>query len=232
MVRSGSTVLQSGAQYRLEGEIAQVLRLSLMRGQPVWAHKGALVAYPDGVEWHLRIPGGVGAAVSRVFSGEGISLTYIEATRPGLEVALASNQPGKIAVWDLADGPVVCTSGSFLAAVGDVQIDVTVARRAGAALFGGAGLLLQRISGRGQVFIHGSGDFVPYTLAPGEKLLISTGNLAAFAESVHYDIRGVGGCLKVLFGREGLFMTELTGPGRVLVQSLKRNRLRQMQRGA
>jgi uncharacterized protein (AIM24 family) len=32
----------------------------------------------------------------------------------------------------------------------------------------------------------------------------------------------VGGCSKILFGGEGLFMTKLTGPGRILLQTLKR----------
>jgi uncharacterized protein (AIM24 family) len=51
---------------------------------------------------------------------------------------------------------------------------------------------------------------------------VSSGNLAAFADTVDYRIRGVGGCVKMIFGREGVFMTELEGPGRVLLQSLKR----------
>ena len=136
---------------------------------------------------------------------------------------LSANQPGHIAVWDLADGPIVTTRGSFLAAWGeDVDISVTVARRAGAAFFGGAGLFLQRISGRGTVLVHGSGDFSQIDLAAGEEILVSSGNLAAFAGSVDYNIRGIGGCRRVLFGGEGLFMTSLKGPGRVLLQTLKR----------
>jgi uncharacterized protein (AIM24 family) len=126
---------------------------------------------------------------------------------------------------DLADGPVIATRGSFLAAWGEqVDIDVTIARRAGAAIFGGAGLFLQRVSGQGQVLIHGSGNFHERQLAQGEEILVSTGNLAAFADSVDYDIQGVGGCGKMLFSGEGLFMTRLTGPGRVLLQTLKRGK--------
>jgi uncharacterized protein (AIM24 family) len=115
------------------------------------------------------------------------------------------------------------TRGSFVAAFGPaVEIDIRVAKRAGAALFGGVGLFLQHISGTGTVLIHGSGDFVERNLAKDESALVSTGNLAAFSESVDYDIQGVAGCRRVLFGGEGLFMTRLTGPGLVLLQSLKR----------
>lgn len=210
--------------YRLHGEIAQTVELTLEQGQAVWASKGSIVALESGIQWQLRVPG---AAVSRMLSGEGLAMTYLTSTRAGAKAVLGANDTGKIAVWDLAQGPVTCTAGSFVAAIGDVNIEVTVARRFGAAMFGGAGLLLQKVSGRGLVFVHGAGDFLQRDLAPGESLTISTGNLAAFASRTDYDIVGVGGCLKALFGREGLFMTRVTGPGKVLLQSQKRIRVKQ-----
>ena len=209
--------------YSIHGEIAQTVRLDLEPGQTAWASNGSLMAYSSGVRWRLRVPGGLGGAVRRSVAGEGASLTYLETDAPDQHVLLAASAPGHITTWDLADGPVVTTRGSFLAAWGEtIDINVTVARRAGAAFFGGAGLFLQRIEGRGLVLIHGSGDFSERTLAAGEHLLVSTGHLAAFADTVDYDIQGVGGCRNMLFSGEGLFMTRLTGPGRVLLQTLKR----------
>jgi len=38
--------------------------------------------------------------------------------------------------------------------------------------------------------------------------------------SVAYDIQTVGGIKTAFFGGEGLFVTTLTGPGRVLLQSM------------
>jgi uncharacterized protein (AIM24 family) len=213
---------QVPGSYELRGEIAQTVSVALETGQTMWASKGAIVAHDEGVQWQLKIPG---AAIGRMLSGEGLAMTYITGQRPGARVVLSANQTGKVAVWDLRWGPVTCTSGAFLGAIGDVKINVTVARRFGAAIFGGAGLLLQQISGTGIVFLHGAGDFVERDLQPGESLTVSTGNLAAFGSGVAYDVVGVGGCLKILFGREGLFMTKMTGPGRVLLQSMKRMRL-------
>jgi uncharacterized protein (TIGR00266 family) len=210
-------------QYHIKGEIAQHVRLDFAAGEWCWASKGALMAYSPGLEWNLRIPGGVEGALRRSLSGEGVSLTFLQTQQANQYALLVANSPGHVMTWDLADGPVITTRGSFLAAWGDkVDIDVTIARRAGAALFGGAGLFLQRISGSGTVLIHGSGDFEEHFLAENEQMLVSTGNLAAFADQVDYDIQGVGGCVKFLFGGEGLFVTRLKGPGRVLLQSLKR----------
>lgn len=210
-------------QYEIKGELAQVALLTLEAGETCWGNRGTLMSLTPAIDWTLKVPGGLGGAVKRSFAGEGISLLFIEAQKDNQHVALTSNQPGKIMAWDLSGGSVLTTRGSFVAAFGkQVDITVVVARRAGAAFFGGAGLFLQKISGDGMALIHGSGDFVERNLQDGESILVSTGNLAAFAEGVDYDIQGVGGCRRMLFGGEGLFMTKLTGPGQVLLQTLKR----------
>lgn len=206
----------------VDGLIAQTVTLSLDRGQGLWCSKGSLLGYSDGVDWTLKAPGGASKAVGRVLSGEGATLTRVTSNRTNGRVILGANQPGKLVTWDLKRGPIVCTSGSFLAALGDVDISVTAARSAGAMLFGGAGLFMQRLSGDGLAIVHGSGDFIERQLRGGEKFLVSTGNLAVFSGNVQYNIRRTGGCLKSLFGGEGIFMTEMTGPGWVMLQSLKK----------
>jgi uncharacterized protein (AIM24 family) len=205
----------------VDGVIAQTVSIEFEQGQTLWAARGSLLAYDEGIDWKLKVPGGVGKAASRMLSGEGASLTHVTAKRPGASAVIGSNEAGRLATWDLSQGPIVCAPGSFVAALGDVDIQVTTAKRAGAAFFGGAGLFLQRLSGNGIAVVHGSGDFVERELAPGEKLLVSTGNLSVFSGGVDYNIRGVGGCFKSLFGGEGLFMTELTGPGWVMLQTMK-----------
>ena len=210
-------------QYAISGELAQVANLELDKSETCWASKGSIVAMDPGLGWILKVPGGAGGAARRMMSGEGIALTFLSASANGQRATLAANQPGKIIAWSLDDGPVITTRGSFVSAFGpQVDIDVRVAKRAGAAFFGGAGLFLQHISGSGTVLVHGSGDFIERNLTEGEAVLVSTGSLAAFAESVDYDIQGVAGCRRMAFGGEGIFMTRLTGPGRVLLQTLKR----------
>lgn len=210
-------------RHTVQGEIAQAVHVDMGAGDALWVSRGSLTAYTAGVTWRLRVPGGAGAATRRLLAGEGLSLTYVEAHEPGQQVVLSADQPGHVMTWDLSTGPVVATRGAFLAAWGShIDITATVARRAGAAVFGGAGLLLQRVSGEGQVLVHGSGDFLERELAAGERLVVSTGRLAAFDDTVDFAVEGVGGCRRALFGGEGLFMTRVTGPGRVLLQTLER----------
>ncbi|MBW3598756.1 MAG: AIM24 family protein, partial [Planctomycetes bacterium] len=211
-------------EYRISGEIAQTATFEMDAGETLWASKGAIVTYSRGIDWDLKIPGGLGGAIKRSLAGEGIALTYVQSRQDKQRIVLSANAPGHIAVWDLqVGGPVLATRGAFLAAWGsNLDITATVARRAGAAIFGGAGLFLQKVSGVGKVLVHGSGDFLDHDLAADEEILVSTGNLAAFSEQVDYNIRGVGGLKKIVFGREGIFLTKLTGPGKVMLQSLKR----------
>ena len=213
-------------EFSIEGTVAQSARLRFDPGEFAWATKGAIISYTAGLRWNVRMPGGLAGGLKRALSGEGLSLTYLETTATAQSVIIGANAPGHIHEWSLdEDGPVLTTRGAFLAAWGDtIDITVSMARRPGAALFGGAGLVLQRISGRGTVLVHGHGDFRKVPLRPGEECRVSTGNLAAFSSGVDYDIEGVGSLRKTFFGKEGLFMTRLRGPGTVLLQTLKPRR--------
>ena len=107
-------------RYTISGEIAQSVRLEIAPGEFVWCSKGSLMALTPGIQWNLRVPGGLGGAVRRSLSGEGIALTYLQTDRPDQHVLLAANAPGHLEVWDLeSDGPVTTTRGSFLCAWGD-----------------------------------------------------------------------------------------------------------------
>ena len=145
---------------------------------------------------------------------------------PG-EVGFAGHYPGKIQVFDLAPGQVIMVQrDGFLFAQSTVTLDIAMVKRLGAGLLGGEGFILQKLVGPGLVFIHAGGDHVDYNLAPGETLQVQTGHLVAFEPSVNYDIQMVGNIRTAIFGGEGLFLTTLTGPGRVILQSMTLERLR------
>jgi uncharacterized protein (AIM24 family) len=59
----------------------------------------------------------------------------------------------------------------------------------------------------------------------GEKLCVDTGCIIGFTQDVNYDIEFIGGIKNTIFGGEGLFFANLTGPGVVYIQSLPFSRL-------
>jgi uncharacterized protein (AIM24 family) len=85
---------------------------------------------------------------------------------------------------------------------------------------GGEGFIMQKLSGRGLAFIEIDGSAVEYDLAAGQEMIVDTGYLAMMDASVTMEVTKIKGIKNALFGGEGLFNTFVTGPGRVLIQTM------------
>ena len=79
---------------------------------------------------------------------------------------------------------------------------------------------MQSLSGSGMAFAESDGELVEYDLAPGEEMIVDTGNVAGFEPGVSIDIRQVAGIKNKLLGGEGFFNTVLTGPGKIWLQTM------------
>jgi uncharacterized protein (TIGR00266 family) len=218
-------------EYSIQGDNLQVARIQLRPGQEIYAEAGKMVYKTANVRWETRMSGGsigdkILGALRRTVMGESIFLTYFRSDGEG-EVGFAGNYPGKITVFDLEPGrSVLAQRDAFVLAETSVQLNVALVKKLGAGFFGGEGFILEKLTGPGKVFIHGGGDFVEFSLNMGEVLQVNTGCIVAFDESVSYDIEMVGGIKTAIFGGEGLFLATLTGPGRVIVQSMTLEKLR------
>jgi uncharacterized protein (AIM24 family) len=76
------------------------------------------------------------------------------------------------------------------------------------------------LTGQGLIFLHCCGDIIELQLKDGEVMKVQTGLVVGFEDTVQYDIALAGGISTILFGGEGLFVTTLTGPGKVILQSM------------
>jgi uncharacterized protein (TIGR00266 family) len=217
--------------YTIQGDNLQVLRVRMKPGQELYAEAGKMVYKQPQIDWDTRMTGEsigekIWGAIKRKAMGESLFLTYFHARVDG-EVGFAGSYPGRIQPFELKPGQsVMVQRDSFLVAQSSVQLNLAFVKRLGAGFFGGEGFILEKLTGPGSVFIHGGGDFVEFTLSPGESLQIDTGSIVAFDESVDYDIQMVGSIKTALFGGEGLFLATLTGPGRVIVQSMTLQKMR------
>ena len=119
----------------------------------------------------------------------------------------------------MSAGGLICQKGAFLCAEETVNLNVAFTKKFSAGLFGGEGFILQDINGRGMVFLEIDGDKVEKNLAPGEVIKVDTGNVVGFEKTVKYEIETVKGLKNIFLGGEGLFLTKLTGPGKVILQT-------------
>ena len=191
------------------------------KGESVYTQSGGMAWMDNGITMNTNIKGGLMKGIGRMFSGESLFMATYTSSLPNQEIVFASTFPGKIIELDLVPGQDwICQKSSFLVGEPGVNLSVEWTRRVSAGLFGGEGFILQRLSGHGKVFLEVAGSVVKRELKPGEVIKVDTGNVVGFDRQVKYEIETVKGFKNIFFGGEGLFLTKLTGPGTVYLQTL------------
>jgi uncharacterized protein (TIGR00266 family) len=172
------------------------------------------------LQMETNMKGGLLGGLSRWLSDESIFQATYTATGSGQSITCASTLPGEIIMLEAGNGPYICQKSAFLCAEPNVKLETYVPPGLKAGLFGGEGFVLQEISGNGMAFLELDGGIKELDLAPGEKLKVDTGNVAAFEKRVKYSVERVKGFANILFGGEGLFLTTVEGPGKVWLQTM------------
>jgi uncharacterized protein (TIGR00266 family) len=214
--------------YKLYGADLQLVEIELDPGEGVRAEVGTMTYMEQAIQMQTTTGGGFFAGFKRMLTGDGFFIsTFINSGTRKAHIGFSAPYPGEIIVLDLDQlgGTFLCQKDSFLCAANGIDINVAFTKRLGAGFFGGAGFILQELRGNGLAFIHAGGTLIEKRLGVGDVLRVDTGCLAAFSPSVDYDIQFVGGFRNALFGGEGLFLAQLTGPGLVYLQSLPLSKL-------
>ena len=207
-------------KYEIKGEPMPVVICELDPGESIVSEAGAMSWMSANMQMET-IGGGVGKAFGRMFSGESMFQNrYTAQGGPGM-IAFASSFPGAIRAIEIDPSrPVVVQKRGFLASDPGVELSVFFRKKVASGLFGGEGFIMQKLSGRGTAFVEIDGSTVEYDLAPGEKLISSTGQVAIMDATCSMDVQTVKGVKNALFGGEGFFNTVITGPGRVVLQTM------------
>lgn len=207
-------------KYNIEGGSLPIVEVSLENNETIVTQGGGMVWMSPNLKMETTA-GGIGKAFSKMFSGESIMQNrYTAMGGPGF-ITLASSFPGSIIPFEITPNqPMIVQKSGFLASTAGVELAIHFNKKAGAGFFGGEGFIMQRLSGQGVAFVEIDGYCKQYTLAPGQQLIVDTGNLAAMDATCTIDVQAVKGVKNMLFGGEGFFNTVVTGPGRVFLQSL------------
>lgn len=207
--------------YKIIGKVIPAVEIRLNKGETMFTQSGGMSWQSDGLEMSTNTRGGMLKGLGRMLSGESMFMAHYSAVRDGATIAFASTVPGSIVSVDAENvGGLIIQKGAFLCAEDSVELETVFTKKLSSGFFGGEGFILQRISGRGKAFLEIDGDMMQKELQPGEVLKVDSGNVAAFSASVGYEIETVKGMGNILFGGEGLFLTKLTGPGKVILQTM------------
>lgn len=208
-------------QYKLIGQTVPVVEMMLNKGETIYTQSGGMAYETDGITMTTNSRGGIMKGLGRMFSGESMFMANYTADKDGAVIGFASTVPGTILPVDLSTMPngIILQKGAFLCAENNVETKITLTKKIGAGLFGGEGFILQRATGQGMMFLEVDGDVIEKQLQPGEVLKVSSGNVVGFDSNISYEIETVKGLKNIFLGGEGLFLTRLTGPGKIILQS-------------
>jgi uncharacterized protein (TIGR00266 family) len=202
-----------------EGHAPAVV-IALEAGETLTSEAGAMMFLSGDVSMDVEMKGGLAAGLKRsMLAGESLFLANYTARGSGA-VGICGSFPGSIRQHEL-DGEIICEKHAYLAHFGEVEIESAWAKKMGMGWMGGGeGFRLQKLRGKGTVWLHGGGDFLDFDLADGQTLVVDTGCMVMIEPTVKYDVKLQGGVKRSLFSGEGLFLVHMTGPGHVTLQTL------------
>lgn len=206
-------------KYEIKGDNLPVVICHLQKGETMITDSGAM-SWMDPVMKMETTSGGLGKAFGRIFSGETMFQNRYTANDDGM-IAFASSFPGSIkAVHIDSEHEIIIQKSAFLASTQDIEMSVFFNKKIGTGFFGGEGFIMNKISGHGLVFLEIDGSAIEYDLLPGQQMIIDTGYLAMMDATCKMEIQSIKGVKNKLLGGEGFFNTIVTGPGKLVLQSM------------
>ena len=208
-------------EYKVVGKTVPAVEVTLQKGETMFTQSGGMFWMTDGIEMNTNTRGGFMKGLGRMFAGESMFMAHYTAHADNAQIAFAANVAGSLVPLDVDLIPgMIIQKRAFLCAQDSVQLETVFNKKAKVGFFGGEGFIMQQLKGKGMAFLEVDGDLVQKDLAPGEVLMVDTGNLVGFSPTVTYDIETVKGLGNIFLGGEGLFHAKLVGPGKVLMQTM------------
>ena len=209
-------------QYKIIGEPMPVVECTLNAGESMITERGSMTWMTPNMQMATTGGGkGLGKMLGRAMMGESMfQNVYTAQGGPGM-ICFGSSFVGSIRAYQITPGQgIIVQKGGFLASEPGVELSMHFNNKASVGILGGEGFIMQKLAGQGTAFVEIDGFCVEYTLAPGQSLIANPGNLAILDETVQMEMQSIKGAKNVLLGGEAWFQTKLTGPGKVVLQTM------------
>src|SRR5882724_226542 len=209
-----------GSGYRYEVLHQPSFSLAVVQLQPeqsIQAEAGAMVSMSANIELQSQMTGRLFGAIKRAAGGESAFVsTFTARGEPG-KVTFAPGAPGDIAAIELNNQTFFVQSSSYLA--GDASLTVDTKWGGAKSFFGGEGLFVLMVQGRGLLLVSSFGAIHQKTLRAGERYVVDTGHLVAWEGTTQYTLRkAAAGFFRSIVSGEGI-VAEFSGPGEILIQT-------------
>ena len=208
--RFGNSVCQ------VEGELVPVAEMSLAQGDAVFFEHHVMLWKDEAVPVSTLPTGG---GWKRMMAGMPFVVTV--ASGPG-RVAFSRDASGEVVVLPLHPSMELdVREHAFLVASHSISYSFVRIKGLANIVHGGEGMYMDRFVTNDQpgiLLLHGYGNVFERTLAPEEKILLEPGGFLYKDSSVTMAVSQQNVRTGLL--RHGLYLAEMTGPGRVGIQSM------------
>ena len=196
-----------------------MLVLSLNEGQTVVAEAGAMTYMTPNIQVKTRAreKSLLGTLGISILGGQSFFVNDYSPNQGQGEIGLVSAPVGDIMRIDVArDRGYIIQKSAYVASSPTVNLDIQW-QGFTKGLFG-QGLFMIKTTGEGELFINCFGAIDKHILRPDESIIVDNFHLVGFSDSCQYEIQKFGGWKETLLSGEGL-VTQITGPGEVLIQT-------------
>jgi uncharacterized protein (AIM24 family) len=205
----------SASTCQVEGELVPVAEIALDPRDAVYFEHHILLWKDESVPLASMATNGPKRSIG------GMPHIVTIANGPG-RIAFSRDAPGELVVLPLHPGMELdAREHAFLLASHSIQYSFVRIKGLVNLLHGGSGMFMDRFVTKGQpglLMLHGNGNVLERTLRPGEKILVEPGGFLYKDSTV--TMNAVQMPVKTGFMRHGLYLAEMTGPGRVGIQSM------------
>jgi len=192
--------------------------VSLDAGEKVFVERGAMAIMSGGIHVKASLGGTkVKSAFARqVVGNEGFVFSVYEAELSGAWIGLSPPRPGDVEVLEVSGDGFLVQSGSLLCY--SEGVDVSLRYGGVRSVVMQEGVAYVRISGEGTAVCASYGAIERIDIGPGESLIVDTGHLVAFSESLDFMFGPLSSITTAALSGEGI-VAKFTGPGVVYVQT-------------
>jgi len=206
----------SNSTCQIEGEIVPVAEMALAQGDSVFFEHHVMLWKEPQVPMTAMNTGG---GLKRMLGGMPHVISV--AHGPG-RIAFSRDASGEVVVIPIGpEHEIDVREHAFLAGTHSLEYSFVRIKGLANMMHGGEGMFMDRFvtkADQGLLLLHGYGNVFQRTLAAGDKILIEPGGFLYKDSSV--TMNTVQQNVKTGHMRHGLFLAEMTGPGRVGIQSM------------
>ena len=224
-------------KYKIIGDSMPAVEIELDPDEAVVAEAGMMNYFQEGIVFETKLGDGstpnqgvlskIFGAAKRMMTNESLFMTHFTNKSENIKhVAFAAPHPGQIMPLDLKalGGTIYCQKDAFLCAALGTKLSISFTKKIGSGLFGQEGFILQSITGDGMAFMQAGGTIIEKELN-NETWFLDTGCVVGFTKGIEYDVKATSSIKSLMFGGEGVFLTKLSGTGKIWMQTMPFNRL-------